>query len=61
MKDYVAIAKELNVPKNSINFISDYDDLKRVDVSKFRNSSVYTDIIFGPVSHKMTGIGDISS
>ncbi len=61
VRDYVAIAKDLNVPKDSIDFINDYDDLKRVDISKFRNSSVYTDIIFGPVPHKMTGMGDTSS
>lgn len=56
-----AIAKDLGINPTKIEYHLDYDKNKRFDFSKFKNSSVYSDIIFGPSAHKAVGIGDNSS
>ncbi len=61
VSDYYLTAKKLGISKENIEFKSDYDELKRYDVSNFKNSSSYSDIIVGPMPHKTTGMGDTSS
>lgn len=56
-----AIANNYGIEFDKIEFISDYDKLKNVDVSKYRYSSIYSDIIYGPTPHKQVGMGDTSS
>ncbi len=58
---YIGVAKELGIPKDNIEFIDDYKELKRIDVSKYKNSEKYSDIIYGSVPHKQVGMGDTSS
>lgn len=59
--ELISVAKKLGFSKDSLEFISDYSNLTNLDVNKYRNSTVYSDIIFGPVPHKQIGIGDSSS
>ena len=61
ISDYYLTAKKLGIQKENIEFISDYNELKRYDVSNFKNSSSYSDIIVGPMPHKIAGMGDTSS
>jgi hypothetical protein len=61
LKDYQMIAKKLNIPKNNLEFISDYKELKRFSVSKLEYSNVYSDIIYGPNPHKQVDMGKYSS
>jgi len=61
INEFLSLAKSIGIPKDRIEFINDYDELKRIDVSKFRYSSNYSDIIYGPNPHKQVGMGDTSS
>ena len=58
---FQGVAKTMGIPKDNIEFINDYKELKRINVSKFRNSSSYSDIICGPTPHSQVGMGDVSS
>ena len=60
LKDYQIRAKKLGFDINRIEFI-DYVEAKSLDTEKFRNSQLYSDIIYGPVPHKLKGIGESSS
>lgn len=60
-KDYVLAAKKMGINQENIVFVSDYDQLKRYDTAKLEYSTEYSDIIYGPSPHKMTGMGDTSS
>lgn len=60
-KDYVMAAKKLGISQENLEFVSDYDDLKRYDTAKLEHSLEYSDIIYGPASHKTIGMGDESS
>lgn len=55
------IAKKAGIKPSSIEFHLDYEKNKRFDFSKFKDSFIYSDIIFGPSSHKSIGIDGYSS
>ena len=61
INDYKLAAKKLGINPNQLEFVADYDDLKRYNVSKLEYSYEYSDIIFGPAPHKQVGMGDTSS
>ena len=59
-KDYVLAAKKLNINEENLEFY-DYSDMKSFNTEKLRYSPFVSDIICGPVPHKIEGIGDHSS
>lgn len=58
---FQGVAKSIGIPKDNIEFINDFKELKRINVTKLRNSSNYSDIIYGPTPHSQVGMGDVSS
>lgn len=60
IKDYQITAKKSGIKKENIEFI-DYNGAKHLNAVKLRNSSEYSDIICGPIPHKVQGMGDASS
>ena len=59
-EDYKRRAKHLGVNPENLEFV-DYSQCKKFNVAKLEYSSEYTDIICGPMPHKMVGMGDTSS
>ena len=59
--DYKTQLGKLGLNKNNVEFISDYDELKRFNAQKLEYSSEYSDIIYGPNPHKQVNIGDNAS
>ena len=59
--NYKTAAKRMNVTNNNIVFENDYEKLHGYNVEKLRNSDIYSDIIYGPTPHKMTGIDGFNS
>ncbi len=59
-KDYVGVAKNLGVEENNLEFI-DYVGIKHFNAETLRYSNKYSDIICGPMPHKIEGMGDTSS
>lgn len=55
------VAKKAGIHPSKIEFHLDYEKNKRFDFSKFKDSFIYSDIIFGPSSHKSVGIDGYSS
>lgn len=56
-----AIARrEFNIPENNIDFV-DYEDATNFNFNSLRGFSSYTDIIVGPMPHKVSGINGHSS
>ena len=60
IKDYKMAAKKLGVKEDNLKFI-DYNGVKHLSVERLRYSSEYSDIICGPMPHKVEGMGDTSS
>lgn len=59
-KDYISCAKKLGISEQNLEFY-DYDDMKTFDTEKLRFSSGVSDIICGPMPHKVVGINNYSS
>lgn len=59
--DYKSQLGKLGLNKNNVEFINDYDELKRFNAQKLEYSSEYSDIIYGPNPHKQVNIGDNAS
>ena len=59
-KDYILCAKKIGVDEQNLEF-HDYEEMKTYSTEKLRYSSEYSDIICGPMPHKVVGIGDYSS
>lgn len=55
------VAKKAGINPSRIEFHLDYEKNKRFDFSRFKDSFIYSDIIFGPSSHKSVGIDGYSS
>lgn len=55
------VAKKMGINPSRIEFHLDYEKNERFDFSKFKDSTIYSDIIFGPASHKAVGIDGYSS
>ena len=60
VKDYQLAAKKLGVREDNLEFV-DYDGAKRLSAERLRYSCEYSDIICGPIPHKIEGMGDTSS
>lgn len=59
--DMIGIAKRIGISSNKLEFELDYDRLTNFDFGKLRNSIVYSDILVGPMPHKVLGIDGYSS
>ena len=59
--DFRTQLSKLGLNKNNVEFINDYDELKRFNAQKLEYSSEYSDIIYGPNPHKQVNIGDNAS
>lgn len=59
--DYKVQLSKLGLNKNNVEFISDYNELKRFDAQRLEYSTEYSDIIYGPNPHKQINIGDNAS
>ncbi len=53
-------AKKLGVDSENLKFV-DYSEAKHLNAERLRYSSEYSDIICGPIPHKVEGMGDTSS
>lgn len=60
IKDYKMAAKKLGVEDKNLEFI-DYNGAKHLNAERLKYSCEYSDIICGPVPHKIEGMGDTSS
>lgn len=60
VKDYQMVAKKLGIKEDNLEFI-DYDRVKHLNTERLRYSSEYSDIICGPILHKVEGMGNTSS
>lgn len=59
--DYKTQLGKLGLNKNNVEFINDYDELKRFNAQILEYSTEYSDIIYGPNPHKQVNIGDNAS
>lgn len=59
--EYIMKAKKLHIPESNLEFISDYEKLNRINLTRLEYSDTYSDIIFGPVPHSMAGKGKETS
>lgn len=59
-KDYQMTAKKFGINPDNVVFL-DYDETKRFSAERLRNSTQYSDIIYGPAPHKCADMGDTSS
>ena len=60
VKDYQSVAKKKGIDPDNLEFIN-YDQAKNINPSRLQYSNVYSDIIYGPTPHKISGMGDTSS
>lgn len=60
IKDYQMAAKKLGISEENLEFI-DYIGAKQINAERLRYSCEYSDIICGPIPHKVQGMGDTSS
>lgn len=60
IKNYQITAKKLGIKEENLEFV-DYIGVKHLNVERLRYSSEYSDIICGPIPHKVQGMGDTSS
>lgn len=60
VKDYQITAKKLGVKEDNLEFV-DYAGAMHLSVERLRYSNEYSDIMCGPVPHKIEGMGYTSS
>lgn len=60
VKDYQIAAKKLYISEDNLEFV-DYNESKHFNVERLRNSCEYSDIICGPMPHKIKGMGKTSN
>ncbi len=60
VNDYQIAAKKKGISNRNIDFVN-YDEAKCFNVERLRYSTEYSDIIAGPIPHKVKGMGDTSS
>lgn len=60
-RDYQGKLKSMGIDIKCVEFIDDFIDLKRFPTETLRYSNKYSDILFGPTPHRLTGAGDDSS
>ena len=57
----ISIAKKYGIRENRLEFELDYTRLHNFNFGKLRNSMVYSDVLVGPLPHKVEGIAGFSS
>lgn len=58
VSDYKMAAKKLGVEEKNLVFENDYHKLKHYNTATLKDSFEYSDIIYGPVPHKLENMGD---
>lgn len=59
--DLIGIAKKMGIRENRLEFELDYNRLHNYDFSNLKNSMTYSDVLVGPLPHKVEGIEGFSS
>ena len=59
--DLTAIAKKYGIRENRLEFELDYTRLHNYNFGNLKNSMTYSDILVGPLPHKVEGIDGFSS
>lgn len=59
LKNYLIVAKKLGIGNENLEFI-DYNHAKHFSVERLKYTNEYSDIICGPIPHKMEEMGDTS-
>lgn len=59
--DLINIARKYGIKENRIEFELDYNKLTNYNFGKLRNSMNYSDVLVGPIPHKVEGIEGYSS
>lgn len=59
--DLIGIAKQYGIKESRIDFQLDYTRLHNYDFGNLRNSMTYSDVLVGPLPHKVEGIDGFSS
>lgn len=59
--DLIGIAKKYGIKESRLDFQLDYTRLHNYDFGKLRNSYTYSDVLVGPLPHKVEGIDGFSS
>lgn len=60
VKEIESVAKKNGINPKRLELCLDYEKIKSIDMRRFEYNCNYSDIIFGPVPHKMVGIDDNS-
>ena len=50
------MVKEFGIDDSHVDFVDDYDTIKNYSVEKLRNSMEYSDIMVGPIPHKISNM-----
>ena len=59
--DLTAIAKKYGIRENRLEFELDYTRLHNYNFGNLKNSMTYSDVLVGPLPHKVAGIDGFSS
>ena len=59
--DLIGIAKQYGIKESRIDFQLDYTRLHNYNFGNLRNSFTYSDVLVGPLPHKVEGIEGFSS
>jgi len=59
--NYKIAIKKMGINLKNVEFCNDYQKIKRFDLKKLEYSTVYSDIIIGPIPHKVVNLGENSS
>lgn len=57
----ISIAKKYGIKENRLEFELDYDRLHNYNFGNLRNNMSYSDVLVGPLPHKVKGIENYSS
>lgn len=60
VKEIESVAKKNGINPKRLELCLNYEKIKSLDIRRFEYNCNYSDIIFGPVPHKMVGIEDNS-
>ncbi len=59
--DLVMLAKKLGIKESCLEFLLDYEKITNYNFGNLRNSFTYSDILVGPMPHKVKGIDGYTS
>lgn len=61
INSYKTALKKCGIDERNVVFENDYEKIKRLGITRLEYSMEYSDIILGPIAHKISGIGDNNS